>query len=184
MSNYKFRDIDAEAPDLPVHAFHAILCRFGLMFLPHLSIALTQLHQRLIPGGRLAAAVWGPPAQAPAMSLPMRVIRQRRHLPPPPAGVPGPFSRADGPRLREDFQQAGFAHTNTEHVTVTLEYTSPEMFIEERLATSANTRLLLAEASEAERAEIFGAITEELQRYQEGDGLIRLRNDVLCLVGW
>jgi enediyne biosynthesis protein CalE5 len=180
----EFREMDAEVPDLPVHAFHAILCRFGLMFLPHLSTALTQLHQLLMPGGRLAAAVWGPPAQVPAISMPMRIIRQRRHLPPLPAGVPGPFSLADEPRLREYFQQAGFAHIHTEHVTVTLEYTSPEMFLEERLATSANTRLLLAEASEAERADIFGAITEELQTYQEADGLIRLRNDVLCIVGW
>ena len=68
-------------------------------------------------------------------------------------------------------------------MTVTLEYSSPEMFIEERLATSANTRLLLAEASEAERADILGAITEELQTYTEADGIIRVRNDVLCIVG-
>ena len=184
LRNIEFRDMDAEAPDLPVHAFHAILCRFGLMFLPHLSTALTNLHQLLIPGGRFAAAVWGPPDHAPAISLPMRMIRQRRHLAPPPAGVPGPFRLADEPRLREHFQQAGFTHTHTEHVTVTLEYLSPEMFIDERLATSANTRLLLAEASEAERADIFGAIKEELHTYQEADGLIRLRNDVLCIVGW
>jgi SAM-dependent methyltransferase len=184
LRNIEFRDMDAEAPDLPAHAFHAILCRFGLMFLPNLSTALTQLHQLLMPGGRLAAAVWGPPAHAPAISLPLRIVRQRRHLPPPPAGVPGAFSLADEPRLHEYFQQAGFTQRPTEHVTVTLEYSSPEMFIEERLATSVNTRLLLAEASEAERADIFGAIKEELQTYREADGLIRLRNDVLCIVGW
>ena len=106
----------------------AILCRFGLMFLPHLSTALTQLHQLLIPGGRFAAAVWGQPAQVPAISMPMRIIRQRRHLSPPPAGVPGPFSLADEPLLREQFQQAGFTHIHTEHLTVTLEYISPEIF--------------------------------------------------------
>jgi SAM-dependent methyltransferase len=184
LSNIEFREMDAEAPDLPVHSFNAILCRLGLMFLPHLSTALTQLHQLLIPGGRFAAAVWGPPAHAPAMSMPMRVIRQRRHLPPPPAGVPGPFSLADEPRLREHFQRAGFTQLHTEHLTVTLGYSSPEIFIDERLATSANTRLLLADVSEAERADIFGAIQEELQTYKEADGIIRLRNDLLCIVGW
>jgi SAM-dependent methyltransferase len=184
LSNVEFREMDAEAPDLPVHAFNAILCRLGLMFLPHLSTALTKLHQLLIPGGRFAAAVWGHPAHVPAISMPMRIIRQRRHLAPPPAGVPGPFSLADEPLLRDHFQRAGFTHIHTEQLTVTLEYSSPEIFIEERLATSANTRLLLADASEAERAEIFRAIKEELQTYTEGDGIIRLRNALLCIVGW
>ncbi|HXH11770.1 MAG TPA: hypothetical protein VNP04_18655 [Alphaproteobacteria bacterium] len=105
-------------------------------------------------------------------------------LPPPPAGVPGPFSLADEQILREHFQRAGFTHIHTEHLTVTLEYISPEIFIEERLATSANTRLLLAEAAEAERVDIFAAIREELQTYKGVDGLIRLRNDLLCIVGW
>lgn len=184
LSNIEFREMDAEAPDLPVHSFDAILCRLGLMFLPNLSTALTKLRQLLIPRGRFAAAVWGHPAQAPAISMPMRIIRQRRHLPPPPAGVPGTFSLADEPLLREYFQQAGFAQVHTEHLIVTLEYISPEMFIEERLATSANTRLLLADASEAERAEIVGAIKEELQTYKEAGGIIRLHNDLLCIVGW
>jgi SAM-dependent methyltransferase len=184
LNNVEFREMDAEAPDLPVHSFNAILYRFGLMFLPHLSTALTKLHQLLIPGGRFAAAVWGQPAQVPAINMPMRIIRQRRHLSPPPAGVPGPFSLADEQLLREQFQQAGFTHIHTEHLTVTLEYISPEIFIEERLATSANTRLLLADASEAERAEIFRAIKEEIQTYKEGDGIIRLRNALLCIVGW
>lgn len=51
---------------------------FGLLILPHLSTTRTPRHQLLIPGGRLAAAVWGPPAHALTMSLPMRIIRQRR----------------------------------------------------------------------------------------------------------
>jgi len=51
---------------------------FGLLILPHLSTTRTPRHQLLIPGGRLAAAVWGSPAHALAMSLPMRIIRQRR----------------------------------------------------------------------------------------------------------
>jgi SAM-dependent methyltransferase len=184
LRHVEFREMDAEAPDLPVHAFNAILCRFGLMFLPHLSTALTHLHQLLIPGGRFAAAVWGPPAHVPAISMPMRIIRQHRQLAPPPAGVPGPFRLADEPLLRAQFQQAGFTHIHTEQLTVTLEYSSPEIFIEERLATSANTRLLLADASEAERAEIFRAIKEEIHTYTEGDGIIRLRNALLCIVGW
>jgi len=59
LSHVNFREMDAEAPDLPSESFDAVLCRFGLMFLPHLTTALTRLRQLLVPGGRFAAAVWG-----------------------------------------------------------------------------------------------------------------------------
>lgn len=61
LQNIEFREMDAEAPDLPLSTFQAILCRWGLMFLPQLTTALSQLRQLLVPGGWFAAAVWGPP---------------------------------------------------------------------------------------------------------------------------
>jgi ubiquinone/menaquinone biosynthesis C-methylase UbiE len=35
LPNIDFREMDAEAPDLPEHSFEIVLCRFGLMFLPN-----------------------------------------------------------------------------------------------------------------------------------------------------
>ena len=37
LQNIEFREMDAEDADLSEHTFQAILCRWGLMFLPHLS---------------------------------------------------------------------------------------------------------------------------------------------------
>jgi hypothetical protein len=34
--NIESREMDAEEPNLPAQTFHAILCRWGLMFLPQL----------------------------------------------------------------------------------------------------------------------------------------------------
>ncbi len=138
-----FREMDAEAPDLPPGSFNAVLCRFGLIFLPNVTTALTRLRQLLVPGGRFAAAVWGAPAQVPALSMPDQVIRQVRSLPPPPANRPGPFSLGDKQVLRQHFREAGFADLYTEHLMVTLEYTSLKAYLEERLATGTNVRLLL-----------------------------------------
>jgi len=58
LHNIDFREMDAEAPDLPEHSFEIVLCRLGLMFLPNPQGALERLHKLLVPGGRLVAAVW------------------------------------------------------------------------------------------------------------------------------
>ena len=57
LRNVEFREMDAEAPDLPAQSFDAALCRWTLMFLPHLITALTRLRELLVPEGRFAAAV-------------------------------------------------------------------------------------------------------------------------------
>ncbi len=179
-----FREMDAEAPDLPAQSFDAILCRWGLMFFPKVKTALTRLRQLLVPGGRFATAVWGAPAQVPSLSIPIQIIRHIRKLSPPPAGRPGPFSLGDEHILEQHFRGAGFTELSTERLTVTLEYGSPEVFLEERQATSATSRMLLADASEEERTAIWDAIAEALESYKEVDGVIRLRNETLCIVGW
>ena len=68
--------MDAEEPDLPARSFDAALCRWVLMFLPHLVAALTRLRALLVPDGRFAAAVWGSPEKVPFTSVPMGVIRR------------------------------------------------------------------------------------------------------------
>jgi SAM-dependent methyltransferase len=182
LHNIEFREMDAEDPDLPEHTFQAILCRWGLMFLPHLSTALSKLRRLLVPGGRFAATVWGPPECAPALSLPMGVIRQALALPPPPAGTPGAFSLADAGVLERTFTQAGFTAVHTEGLTVTLEYASVEELIQERQATSANTRVLLGKVPAAEQAAIWRTVTAAVRPYATAEGGLQIPNDALCVV--
>jgi ubiquinone/menaquinone biosynthesis C-methylase UbiE len=178
-----FREMDAEAPDLPEQSFHAILCRWGLMFLPNVTTALTRLRRLLFPGGRCAAAVWGPPERVPFSSLPARVLRQVLQPPPPPAGTPDVFSLADRGVLEHTFRQAGFTQIHTESLTVTFTYASVDDFIAERRAVSPNVRALLANASAAERTTIHGAIVEAVTPYTGADGVIQMPNETLCIVG-
>jgi SAM-dependent methyltransferase len=178
-----FREMDAEAPDLPEQSFHAILCRWGLMFLPNVTTALTGLRRLLLPGGRCAAAVWGPPERVPFSSLPARVLRQVLQPPPPPAGTPDVFSLADSGLLERTFRQAGFTQIHTESLTVTFTYTSVDDFIAERRAVSPNVRALLANASAAERTMIQAAIAEAVVSYTDADGVIQMPNETRCIVG-
>ena len=54
----EFKDGDTETIELPASSFNAVLCRWGLMFLPNPSSALSNINRIMIPGGYLAAAVW------------------------------------------------------------------------------------------------------------------------------
>src|SRR5215469_18417216 len=74
LQNIEFRVLDAEQLDLLEEKFDAVLCRWGLMLFPQLVPALDGVRQRLLPGGRFAAAVWPAPARVPALSLPRDVI--------------------------------------------------------------------------------------------------------------
>jgi ubiquinone/menaquinone biosynthesis C-methylase UbiE len=72
----EFKEIDAEKITLDLQGkqpsslpFDVVLCRWGLMFFPNLASALTNIYQLLLPGGRVAAAVWSEPAKVPKLIL-------------------------------------------------------------------------------------------------------------------
>ena len=51
----EFKEADAETIDLPASSFNAVLCRWGLMFLPNLTMTLINMHKLLSPDGRIAS---------------------------------------------------------------------------------------------------------------------------------
>ena len=98
LDNLEFVECDAEELTFEKASFDAVLSRQGLQFLPDVAGVLARLHAFLKPHGRLAAAVWGPPGTV-QFAAPVPVIRAELELPPPPAGVPGPFALADAAQL-------------------------------------------------------------------------------------
>jgi hypothetical protein len=90
---------------------------------------------------------------------------------------------ADTGVLARTFTQAGFTEVHTEWRTITLAYGSVEEFIQERQATSANTRAMLAEVSTPEQAAIWRAVAAAVQPYATAKGGLRMPNDALCVVG-
>jgi ubiquinone/menaquinone biosynthesis C-methylase UbiE len=55
----EFKESDAETLELAKSSFDAVLCRWGLMFLPDLKAGLSNIYRSLKEGGQFAAAVWG-----------------------------------------------------------------------------------------------------------------------------
>ncbi len=59
LDNIEFRNHDCMALGLPDGSFDAIVCVFGIFFLPDMTAALQELWRMVKPGGKLAITSWG-----------------------------------------------------------------------------------------------------------------------------
>jgi ubiquinone/menaquinone biosynthesis C-methylase UbiE len=183
LQNVEFRELDAEQLDLLEGKFDAALCRWGLMHLPQLIPALEGVRQRLLPNGRLAAAVWSTPSKVPVLSLPRNVIIQYIAVPSPPAGTTGPFSLSDSGALEQAFAQAGFSGVQSEPLELTLELASASDYTRFIQAISPSINALLASQSAEQQERIWQAIQEAVQeRYGSADGTLRMPAETICIV--
>ncbi|HEX6557202.1 MAG TPA: class I SAM-dependent methyltransferase [Ktedonobacteraceae bacterium] len=183
LHNIDFREMDAEALDLPEQSFDIILSRFGLMFLPDPQVALERMHQLLVPGGRLVAAVWGSPQKVPFARWPMEVAIRVLQVPAPPPQMPGPFSLADPHRLEQLLTQAGFTAVHTEPMMLTLEWASVDDYIRFQQAILTGFNIMLAKFPAEQQAEVWRAIAEAAEQSTTPDGRCRTENEVLLAVG-
>lgn len=183
LDNIAFREMDAEALELPESSFDAILCRFGLMFLPNLQTALREMRKLLVPGGHLSAAVWGPPHKVPFTSVPVTVALRELDAPAPPAEQPGPFRLADVEALKRVLRQAGFAHIYTEPMRVTFEWCSLDEFVSFHQEILTQLNALLARYPGERQEEVWQAIAEAAGQYRTPAGTLLMENEVILAVG-
>lgn len=118
LNNIEFLVVDGEELDVEAESFDAVLCRWGIMFMPEPVRCLRQAHQALKPGGRIVVTVWGPPERNPFFTVPMSVLRQHIDVPPPQPGAPGIFAFADPDRLASALQEAGFRDAQVEETVL------------------------------------------------------------------
>jgi enediyne biosynthesis protein CalE5 len=182
LGNLEFVEADAEALDLPEASFDAVLSRQGLQFLPDVDGTLARLRSFLVPGGRLAAAVWGPPAQVP-FAAPVPVIRAELALPPPPAGLPGPFALGDPARLQGWVEAAGFTEVATGATTATYRFASPEQATRWLRDVAPPITALVADRPPEVQQRVWARVTEAWAPFTDARGQVRLDNQVLWVTG-
>jgi SAM-dependent methyltransferase len=183
LENVEFHEMDAEVLDLPESSFDAVLCRFGLMFLPDVDRALVGIRRLLVPGGRFAASVWGPPDRVPMNSVTFAAVARVLGLPPPAPGTPGLFSLADADALAGKLSAAGFAEVKTETLLVRAEFESLEeliLFLQEVAAPINN---LLADETPERKSEVWGAVAEANAQFVGADGRLHLSGESILVAG-
>lgn len=182
LGNLEFVEADAEELAVPEASFDAVLSRQGLQFLPDVGGTLARLRSFLVPGGRLAAAVWGPPAQV-AFAAPVPVIRAELALPPPPAGMPGPFALADAARLAALVEAAGFAEVATGTVTATYRFASPGQATRWLRDVAPPITALVAGQPPEVQERLWDRATAAWAPFTDADGQVRLDNQALWVTG-
>ena len=182
LANVTFRTMDANAPDVPEEAFDAVLSRWGLMFVARLDDALRGIRKALRPEGRFVAVVWGPPEEAPAVSLGNRVVLKALGLPPPDEGPMTPFALRDTDALLRRARDAGFREVTGEWFDVIYEFDSPETFGAYRRDRAAEVKHRIAHLPQGDQDAAWLAVTEAAKSYVEPDGVVRMRNRTFCMV--
>ncbi len=182
LDNLEFLECDAEELVLEEASFDAVLGRQGLQFLPDVPGVLAGLHAFLKPHGRLAAAVWGPPGTV-QFAAPVPVIRAELQLPPPPAGIPGPFALADAGQLVELVAAAGFTDVETGIVTAIYQTDSPELATRWLRDVAPPISTLVDGRPPEVQERVWAKVTEAWAPYTTADGRVRLENQAVWVTG-
>jgi len=105
LDNIEFRVGDMMDLDLPPSSFDAVVCVFGIFFVPDMTEAVRTLWKLVRPNGRLAITTWGPSFFEPASTAFWDAVRQER---PDLDRRFNPWDRISEPdALRELFTSAG-----------------------------------------------------------------------------
>ncbi|HET7642236.1 MAG TPA: methyltransferase domain-containing protein [Nitrososphaeraceae archaeon] len=202
----EFKEIDAEKIDIDLQSqlqppsFNAILCRWGLMFLPNLNLTLTNMHKLLSSGGKVAAAVWSEPSKVPKlyaaidfvareMGISSTITNNHSNY----AKTLSPFNLANINIVKEALVEAGFKDIHIEHLNVIFEFESAKDYTNFAKEIIAPLQDMLANETEKRREEIWEALAEEIRKKyvlinnnnnnKEYNKSVRMNNETICIVG-
>jgi SAM-dependent methyltransferase len=171
LGNVRFLEGRAEAIPAPDASFDSVLASLSLMYVVDREAAAGEIARVLRPGGRLVAAVWGPPERCD-------IVRFQQiagsFAPPPPAPGVGPGALADpGPFLAQ-LAAAGF-EVRVEREELGFDFETFEA------AWHALAQVTAAGLEPARRTEARAAVLAAI--YPAGDGPRRFHNETLFIVG-
>jgi len=78
LRNVEFRRADMTDLSFPDHCFDAVICVFGVFFVPDMEAQVAELWRMVRPGGQLAITTWGPGIFAPAYEIWLAAVRRVR----------------------------------------------------------------------------------------------------------
>lgn len=180
VGNVEFLQMDAEEPTLPEGRYDAVLCRLGLMFLPHLDAALNRLRALLAPQGRLVAAVWGTPEANPWMTGALQTLTEYLELPAPPPGAPGPFALSGRGVLSDALGRGGLDEVWSVRVPLRFAWPSPAAYAAFHQASPL--RRLVADEEPARCAQAWTEVATTASR-RWGAGPLHLPGEVVIAGG-
>lgn len=118
-SNVRFQAADAQALPFADESFDAILCQFGVMFLPDRVAAYREARRVLRPGGCLLFNAWDRIERNPGSDLLVQAVASLFPDDPDAFFRRTPFAYHDVARIEADLDAAGFETIEIETVELT-----------------------------------------------------------------
>jgi len=170
LNQIETRAMDGETLDLPGASFDAVLCRLGLMYMPHPVTALREWRRALRAGGRVAVVVFSTPDRNSWGALPASIIRRRAQLPPPVPGQPGPFSLGGPGVLEGIFNQAGFANTEIRSVPVPHRAATAAEYVQVAREAFGAFNAMMAHLPPQERESVWNEVEASMRGFESSSG--------------
>jgi ubiquinone/menaquinone biosynthesis C-methylase UbiE len=164
LTNIMTRVMDAEQLNLEERSFDAVICRNGLMLLPHLQSALRGIRRVLKPGGKLAALVW---SRNPLHMLPLTVLA--KYVGKASVDLPNPFTLSDPAVFEQALREAGFREVTIRPIPLRLQFASMDAFMESRRAMVAE---LVGQTSEQVQQQLLNEVRQALSQFEGPEGLV------------
>jgi ubiquinone/menaquinone biosynthesis C-methylase UbiE len=172
IKNIDFRAADAEQLPFPAGLFDRITCRFGIMFIPNIQKALSEMRRVLKPGGRVSFITWGSIEENPMFSSMIGPFLKYVEVPPPPPDAPHVFRFADEKKLAELLSLAGFLQvTVTKHKINWAWPGTPEQAWQGTSELAAPFKRIINAAPPDKRELAIHEAIENLRRFSDGQAV-------------
>jgi len=163
---------DAEALPLPDGGFDAAIAAFVVNHLPHPERAAAELHRVLVPGGRVALAVWDVPERVGILGPLAEALRAADAWAPDALPVgPDPYRFADDEEIRRLLARADFAAATVETVSFTHRVTDADELWDGILSGSVRSAARIRALEPGVRDRARAALEEAVAPYRGADGL-------------
>lgn len=180
VGNALFREMDAERLTFGDMMFDRACCRFGLMLMPDAGRALREMRRVLVPGGRVAVAVWGALSRVNTMGVVRRVLQRYDAFHPPP-GTPDFFRFGKAGAIGRALRAAGFRRVRAERLAVEWVFKGPDEFWDS-MKKSPSLRRALAGMSPSVRRTVKDDVFRALEKYRRR-GKLRIPNEAVLATG-
>lgn len=122
----EYRCADAQQLPFDDASFDAVVCQFGIMFVPDKVVAYREARRVLAPGARFLCNTWGP-LDDNVLSRIVSDVAMASFPDDPPRFLPNvPFGYTDAARIERELRAAGFTDLSIETVDKRAKCASPE----------------------------------------------------------
>jgi SAM-dependent methyltransferase len=170
LKQLKAEVMDAEDLTLPDNRFDAAISRLGLMYLPNLHTGLAEIKRVLRPGGRISAIVFTSAEKTPFFSIPVKMIREKRGLPSPEPGQPGPFSLGATGVLAGSLEAAGYRDVREQVIEAPLRFASANECVRWRREASGTMQQMLSGLDDEAIENIWREVEDVLRQFESQEG--------------